>query len=1099
MAEFRMLGPVEWEAAGRLLPLGPPKQRAVLVALLADVGRPVPVDTLVDRVWGEAPPPQARNVLFGHLTRLRQLAARSREAERPLGTGATVALHRRSGGYLLDITDENVDLVRFRRLAHESRDAARSAAHRTELLRQALCLWRGVPLQGVPGSWADLLRDGLTRQWLGVLASWGRLTVDAGDPAAVVDDLSQALVEHPLAEPIVAALLDALTQVGRSAEARALYADTRRRLAAELGVEPGPHLLASHARLFGGGPSSAGSTAQSPTRSAPPPRRARAAPTSTPPQSAATPPGAEPTPYPVAVPALLPPDVSAFTGRRTALQALDDLLAGADREAPAVVVCVVSGTAGVGKTALAVHWAHTVRDRFPDGQLYVDLRGYDPDRPLPANEVLGTFLRMLGVTGPQVPAEEADRIALYRTVTAGRRLLLVLDNASQLDQVLPLLPGSAPAFVMVTSRDRLPALVARHGARRVQIDPLPIADAVRLLESLVGPRVAMAPTAAAALARRCARLPLALRIAAEYLAAHPGSSVSSLVNELDREERRLDVLDAGGDERTAVRAVLSWSYAGVEPAAARLFRFLGLLPGADLDAGAAAALAGLDRAGAARLLGVLHQAHLVHLNAPGRFAMHDLLRAYARELAERESAADRAAALGRLFDHYLGAAAAAMDALVPAERERRPRVALRPATVPGSITPGQAQDWLDAERANLVAAAALAVQGIADGDPTGLRSWPGAAVTLSATVWRYLDSGGHTADALRLAEMGVRAAVASGDRATEGSQRCLLGMTLGRCGRAGEALTVLRTAAELLEEAGDIRGLAQAVSVTGSICWQTGRYEIAQQELTRGMELYRRIDDRLGVANSLSNLGGVYERWGRYDDAVRCVEQALTIFQDLDDQAAIGRALGNLGTVHERLGRYELAADHQRRALAAFQSAGHRFHEGRVLGNLATTQRRLARHGEAERIGLEALTLAREVSDREGEAAILDELGTTRLRWGRPDQALPDFVEALALARRIHDRSREARVLTGLGRALLALGRGAEATSQLISALHLAREIGDRFAEAGALSGLGDLADGRDARDDAQRFRTESVSIYSELRVPEADETRPRMLGHRLT
>jgi hypothetical protein len=373
------------------------------------------------------------------------------------------------------------------------------------------------------------------------------------------------------------------------------------------------------------------------------------------------------------VPAQLPANVDRFTGRVQELAELDRVLTAPAARSPAaekstaVTISVISGAAGVGKTALVLRWAHRVREEYPDGQLYVNLRVYDPDQPLATGEVLARFLRALGLAGQEIPLEIDERAAAYRSLLNGRRVLVVLDNAATVDQVRPLLPGTPSCLVLVTSRDSLAGLVARHGARRLDLDPLPPEDAVTLLRALIGRRIDTEPKAAAAtLAEQCARLPLALRVAAELAVARPGASLAALVTELSDEHRRLELLDAGGDSRTAVRGVFFWSYQHLPADAARLFRLIGLHPGPDFDASAAAVLADISLNRAQQMLDLLNHAHLVQLTRSNRYGMHDLLRAYASYLAaEEESESARQAALTRLFDHYVNIAAAAADILVP--------------------------------------------------------------------------------------------------------------------------------------------------------------------------------------------------------------------------------------------------------------------------------------------------------------------------------------------------------------------------------------------------------------------------------------------------
>ena len=440
-------------------------------------------------------------------------------------------------------------------------------------------------------------------------------------------------------------------------------------------------------------------------------------------------------------PAQLPAAVEVFMGRAAELAELDRLLATAGGTPTAVVISAVSGTAGVGKSALALRWAHRVREAFPAGQLYVNLRGFDPDQPLSAADALAGFLRALGVAGQAIPLEVEERAAAYRSLLDGRRMLVVLDNAYSVEQVRPLLPGAPSCVVVVTSRDSLPGLVARHGAHRLDLDLLPHEDAVALLAALIGGRVEAEPDAAIVLAELCARLPLALRVAAELAVARPSTSLAQLVAELADEQRRLELLDAGGDPRTAVRAVFSWSYLHLPAEAARAFRLLGLHPGPDLGPYAAAALIHTGLEQAQHLLDLLARAHLIRPTSPGRYGMHDLLRAYATYRAGIEdSEAERWVARTRLFDHYLATAAAAMDILVPAERHRRPRVPPSATPSPPVADPATTRAWLDAERVALTTVCAY----------TAAHGRPGHTTGLAGILFRYLEVGGHYPNAVAI-------------------------------------------------------------------------------------------------------------------------------------------------------------------------------------------------------------------------------------------------------------------------------------------------------------------------------------------------------------
>lgn len=589
MRGFRLLGPVELWVAGRPVDLGPAKRRTVLAALLVDAGRWVPAETLIDRVWGEDPPAQVRGTLYAHIARIRRVLVETgpwlsgdvgvpeaREVPSP-----APELVRGPAGYRLDISPDLVDVHRFRNLVARARPAEGSDAARVLALREAMGLWQGTPLAGLPGEWAARTRESWLHQYVDAVLGWADAELRVGGHLVVVDALSVLVAEHPLVEPLAVALIRALHAAGRAPEALACYAALHKRLADELGTTPGSEAQRAHRAILSG-------------KAAPRPSS-----------------GVGGTGRVKVVPAQLPLDPAGFTGREEELARLEKVLGASSARPTAVVVSAVSGTAGVGKTALAVHWAHRARDRFPDGQLYVNLRGYDPDRPLTAPDALVRFLTALGVSEQDIPPEQDDRAARYRTEVADRRMLIVLDNAATVEQVRPLLPGTGSCAVLVTSRDSLAGLVAREGAQRLDLDLLP-ADAARtLLRRLIGPRAEAEPDAVDALAAQCARLPLALRVAAELAVTRPGTPLTDLVAELADQQRRLYLLDAEGDPRAAVVTVFSWSLRQLPPEAARTFRLLGLHPGPDLDAHAAAALTGSTVPDARRALEILARAHLV--------------------------------------------------------------------------------------------------------------------------------------------------------------------------------------------------------------------------------------------------------------------------------------------------------------------------------------------------------------------------------------------------------------------------------------------------------------------------------------------------------
>ncbi|MEN3304351.1 MAG: hypothetical protein V7603_553 [Micromonosporaceae bacterium] len=738
------------------------------------------------------------------------------------------------------------------------------------------------------------------------------------------------------------------------------------------------------------------------------------------------------------VPAQLPADVTAFTGRTPELAQLDALLlgrdrraAGADRDATAVVISAVSGTAGVGKTALAVHWAHQARNRFPDGQLYVNLRGYDPEQPVDPARALAQFLTALGLPDGEIPLETDERAARYRTEIANRQMLIVLDNAATVEQVRPLLPGTPSCAVVVTSRDTLAGLVAVHGARRVELGLLSPGDSSALLGRLIGPRATRDPHVTATLADQCARLPLALRILAEVATARADAPLADLATELA--DRRLRLLDGAGDPRATVTTVFSWSLQHLPAAATRAFRLVGLHPGLDFDAYGAAALTGTGIDDARQVLDLLGRAHLIQPTSGGRYGMHDLLRAYASQLVtEQDTEAQRPAALGRLFGYYVASAARAMDILYPAEAHRRPRIT--PPSTPTPVdpeTPQTARRWLSAERATLTAVAAYCAA----------NGWPAHAVNLSATLYRYLD-GGHYLDALIVHGCARSAAAQTGDRDGEGHALLGLGVVHSRLGRHADAVEELDQARTVFQLAGNQAGEARALQYLAFVEEKVGRYESAADHNRHARRLYRRVGDQVGEAATLNGLGTIETILGRCRPAARHLKQALALFSRLGHRTGEASTLDSIGLVEERSGGYGAAARRFERAVELFRELGDRGGEGWALTHLGTVQGRLGLVDRAAGSHRQALACFVEIGDRDGEPAALCGLGQATQAAGRHAEALSQYTAALAVATDTGARDYQARAHAGLGRAHASLGDPARAHEQYLRALAIFDDLG---------------------------------------------------------
>jgi DNA-binding SARP family transcriptional activator len=602
--EFFLLGPLLVCTAARAeiqVPAG--KQRVLLAVLLLHPNRVVSVDVLVEALWGGEPPPSATAAMRNYVKRLRTTL---NDADHDL-------IRTVPGGYAIRVAQGGLDVTRFEELERAGREAAAAGDwdSAADLLRTALSLWRGEPFEGVRSEWLAVRElPRLAELRLRALETLIDLDLRLGRHDEAVTELLRLTKVHPLRERLYHLLMLALCQEGRHAEAVTVYQSARRALIAELGTEPGPDLRGLHRRILTADPTLAGSG----------PRRA--APAVAVPEARRGPPP----------PRQLPAVARHFSGRFAELTALR-LALSKPADAGRLAAIAVTGTAGVGKTALALRWAHEVAPLFPEGQLYVDLRGYDTGTALGPAEALAGFLRSLGVPESGIPADQTERAACFRSRLAGQRVLVVLDNARSAEHVRPLLPATPACAAIVTSRDSLAGLVVRDGAQRVDLDLLPLTDAEHLLRSLIGGRAEADPAATRKLAMQCARLPLALCTAAELAATRPSAPLAWLVRQLGHRHQRLDLLSSGGDPRTAVRAVFSWSYQHLDHDSARAFRLLGLYPGTGIEPYAGAALMGTTVADARRLLMALARAHLIKPADPVQYAMHGLLRIYAAELA----------------------------------------------------------------------------------------------------------------------------------------------------------------------------------------------------------------------------------------------------------------------------------------------------------------------------------------------------------------------------------------------------------------------------------------------------------------------------------
>jgi DNA-binding SARP family transcriptional activator len=955
--EVRLLGPVEVHADGGQLPVRGPIQRALVGMLALHANRVVASQELLRSVWGPAST-AARRSLQWQVWQLRRL----------LGADADRLVYR-APGYLLRVEPGELDLARFQDLADQGREllAAGDAEEAGRRLGAALALWRGQALEDVQA--AALVEEGarLEQRRLAVVEDRIQADLAAGRHDGLVAELEGLVAAQPLRERLCGLLMVALYRSGRQAEALAAFRALRQRLVEQQGVEPSPPLQELHRRILAADPA-----LEPPAGAAPGVQAAAPAPT----------------------PRQLPPDVAGFTGRAPELLQLQRLLA-AGGQGPAVIGAI-QGAAGIGKSALAVHAAHRLAERFPDGQLYVDLHGATAGlRPLEPLEVLGRFLRALGMAPAAIPNDPEEASAAFRSRLAGRRLLMVLDNARDAAQVHPLLPA-AGCGVVVTSRQ---ALTSLDGATLLHLGILSAEEAVELLGRLAGEeRVAAEPEAAAEVARCCGYLPLALRIAGARLAARPGWPVRALAERLGDAHRRLDELELAEAGVRASFAVSSRQLgAGDDPvdrAAAEAFGLLGLLDGPEVGVPVAARLLDQPEEPAERVLERLVDAQLLETPSPGRYRLHDLLRLYAREQAAiRHSEPERAAALGRALGLYMATAWRTMTLLRPGDY----RLARADAHWTGGglefADATAALDWLEAERPNLLAAVQQAAT--APGVP------PALALQLAHALFGLFIVRSHWQDWVQVNQTALEVARRVGDRAAEAQAQADLGLAHFHQGRYQEAVSCNQQSLAILRDLGDGYGQAASLNNLGIVYERQGRLEAALACHQESLAIKRELDDRHGQAISLSNLGEVDQRLGRYQEALDSLRESLAIHRELGDRRCQAISLGNLGNVHGRLGRYQEAEACLRESLAIRRELGNREGEAYCLNDLGIVHRGQGRYQEALDCLRESLAIWRELGGAYGQAGSLRELGVTLRTLGRPQEAQAHWRQALAIFERL--------------------------------------------------------------------------------------------------
>ncbi len=931
VVHFRLLGPVEAAEAGRPLALGASKQRHLLAALLISDGQPVTFEALGDRLWGDDLPADTRGALYGYVARLRRVLKHS--------TG--VALERWSGGYTLHVPAGSVDLFRFRRLAGSARDA--TAGDRFARLDEALGLWHGDALAGLPGSWAERARESLSRERLEALTAWASAAADTGRHGVAADRLAAELARDPLREAVVAAMMRVLHAAGRTTEALELFARSRARILDRFGAEPGRLLQDAHTALLRA--PAAPETVKEPDR-----------------------------------PFVMPPDLVDYTGYDSRIaDTRAELLAGG---VPPVVV--VSGPGGAGKTAFAVHAAHAVREHFPDGMIFLNVGGADPLEP---SEALSRVLRMLGITDADAQGnlDLRERVERYRAALAGRRLLVILDDVVQAAQAQPFLPTESGSALLVTSRFRLPTVSA---TARVELGVMTVAEATALLTRVIGAGRADAdPAQTRRLIALCARLPLAVRVAGARLVARPHWTVAQLADRLDDEQRRLDELAV---DELEVRAGLAVGYRGLTPRAQLAFRALGSLDPPTVTALTVAALLGTGLSEAADLIEEITDARLLDVvDADGhltQYRMHDLVRLYASELARADPDTMRAtvtaavSALLRVVEHLAEQLPVALPRLYhPADLPEPP--ADWAATV-ARIDPGR---WLTREEPALIAAVERAAALDLAAPACGLAD---ALVFASFAEFNNFDGWERTHTAA------AATARLSGDRLAEAAMECGIGQLRYAQDRFADSRRHFSAAAGLFEAAGHDRGQAVALNGLGTVGRELGQHLVALPQINQAREVLERLGDDAGVAHADYSLGFAHRELGDDEAAVRHLTAALDRYRRLGHRRGELISIRGVGLVHRARGELDAAEQHCAQAHGIAVDVGDRH-------LVAFTTQALAkiwvRRGDPQRAAeplAAALATMTALRDGHGTALVTRTIGEMHLAAGRFTEAADQLTSA---------------------------------------------------------------------------------------------------------
>jgi tetratricopeptide (TPR) repeat protein len=1036
--EFRILGPVELWVSGQRYDLGSPKERCVLGILLWRLGKPVSTDDLVDLLWGGNPPDRALASLYTYVSRLRKDLKRAAGEDRAW-------LRRRSGYYTLDADLGTVDIFQARELRRQARaavdqgDDARAAA----LLHEAEKLWRGTPLAGLSGPWAERVRKRLEDDRLEVIRDRIKTELRLGRHAALVAEISELVGQRPDNQELIEDLMLALYRCGRLEEALETYRRAYHRLVDESGSEPRSTLRALHQRMLAGDPALDLPLA--------PPVRHEAQPNS------------------------LPRDIPHFTGRAAELDQLFGLIDAASGHG-AVTVVAINGMAGVGKSTLATHAAHLLGDRYPD-RFYLHLHTHDPiEEPVDPAAGLGTLLRTLGIPPEGIPGTLEERATLWRTELAHRRALILLDDADDPDQIRPLLPGSPRCLVLITCRRRM---IGLPGIFWLSLGAMRPDEAISLFACVAGTERAYDHAAIAEVVRMSSYLPLAIQLAAGWLRHHPAWSVTDLASRFSGGQHGL----SAGDREIASSLELSYRYLMREHK--QLFRQLALHPGTDFSLYAATAAA--DNASIAateQALDSLLDHYLLEERGPGRYAFHDLIHEYAYRLSLLEdSESDRRRAVHRMLDYYLCLADRADRVVYPFHRRMDVRLTYIPANMPPLNNRDDSRKSIETERANILRVMHYAAR----------QGWPVHAAMLPHALDQFLHTWGFWEDAVIAHRRAVRIWRETPDGVGEARALTELCFILGRTGGYPEALEAAQHALSIFRAREDRGGEAEIRDCMGMSLWQSSRYQEALTCHDEALSIWRSIHDRHGEADALKHGAIPLFHTSRYEDALTRFHQALAVYREIGDIHGEATSLNNIADVQQHLGYRDEALDYYQQALVILRDIGNRQEEAILANNIGNLCQRAGRYDESLKHYRNALAIYREIGDRRCEADALNNIGAAFRHGGHHRDALINHQKALVLAHELAEPYQEARSHRSIGDVHLQTGNYGPALNDYRSALELSREIGDVYQEALAYDGLGSVMFHTEGPAAAGRHWRKALDLFEQIGVPEAGAVRGRL------